>query len=216
MWERLRDIFLISPQGTQLSDKVLGVDFRLRLPGPRAEIFLEGLLTDFNEKFDHFSSLIVNTSVWVAGTRFVGLDSQGRLDLWVEVHRAGIIPHTHGQFTSGLTLDDRLIGDPLGPLATGWEVGGTWHGPNQTMSFSWNWERYSGDVFRSRGRFDWDRVADNPDEIRVRFDAAWNRGMGLTGIQTALRVGFEHVARFDFTDSNRGNVILQARVGYHW
>lgn len=214
--ERLKDIFLISPQGKELSDKVLGVDFRLTLPGPRMEIFLEGLVTDLNEKLDNLSTIVVNEAVWVGGARFVGLGPQGRINLWMEGRRAGIVPHTHHQFTSGLTLDDRLIGDPLGPLATGWEVGGTLHEPNQTMSFSWNWERYSGDLFRRRGLDNWERVADNPDEIRVRFEADWSRGMGLAGVNTGVRLVYEHVTRFNFTDANRNNLLLHVRVAYRW
>jgi hypothetical protein len=214
-WERFKDVFLISPQGKELSDKALGIDFRLTLPGPRMEIFLEGQVTDLNEKLDHLWSILVNEGVWVGGAKFVGLGTEGRIDLWLEGHRAGVIPHTHHQFTSGLTLDNRLLGDPLGPMATGWEVGGTWRGSDQAISFHGNWELYRGDVFRRVG-LGWERVADNPDEIRVRVQADWSRGMGMTGVNTTVRLGYEHVTRFNFTDENRSNLMAQVQVAYRW
>ena len=180
------------------------------------EIFLEGLVTDLNEKLDNFSTVIVDEGSWTGGARFIGLGPQGRVDLWLEGHRAGIRPHTHHQFTSGLTLDDRVIGDPLGPMATGWEVGAAWQGFDQSVSLNWNWERYRGDEFRRAGLLDWERIADNPDEIRVRFQADWIRGMGVTGVNTTVRLGYEHVTRFNFTDENRSNLMAQVKVGYSW
>ncbi|MCH6548150.1 MAG: hypothetical protein IH798_06860, partial [Gemmatimonadetes bacterium] len=75
---------------------------------------------------------------------------------------------------------------------------------------------YSGDVFRRRGLLDWDRVADNPDEIRIRFEADWSRGMGLTGVNTGVRLAYEHVTRFDFTGANRNNLLFHVRVAYRW
>lgn len=89
------------------------------------------------------------------------------------------------------------------------------------------WERYAGDEYsenpQSR-RFA--RVADNPDEIRLRTTLEWTRrparagaGVGTvvrTGVRTTLRLGYEQVTRFDFTDRNRSNLLAQVAVGYAW
>jgi hypothetical protein len=147
-----------------------------------------------------------------------GLGTQGRLDLWLEGRRTGVRPYTHHQFSSGLTLDRRVLGDPMGPLATGWQMGVDWNGAQQTLSVMGAWERYSGDDYcrcLSDG-FVWDREADNPDEIRLRTMVTWTRSPAETPVRTILRLGHERVTRFDFTDRNRSNFMAQFRVGYVW
>ena len=49
----------------------------------------------------HIEQLWEDT-VWIWGLRLPGLGGEGRLDLHTEIHRVGVVPYTHGQFTSGL------------------------------------------------------------------------------------------------------------------
>jgi hypothetical protein len=64
--------------------------------------------------------------------------------------------------------------------------------------------------------FDWQRLADNPDEIRLRTIVEWTRFPAVTGFQTTLRLGYEHVSLFDFTEADRSNVLVQLEAGYVW
>ncbi len=64
--------------------------------------------------------------------------------------------------------------------------------------------------------FDWQRLADNPDEIRLRTIVEWTRFPTATGFQTTLRLGYEHVSLFDFTEADRSNVLVQLEAGYVW
>ena len=119
-----------------------------------------------------------------------------------------------------MTLDRRVMGTPPGPLAAG--VTGTleWTGARQTVGMAWAWERYSGDQYAKPGPNPADqklvRVADNPDEVRVRTTLDWTRRPALSSLRTTVRLGYEHVTRFDFTERNRSNFLAQVSAGYVW
>ncbi|MBT5697309.1 MAG: hypothetical protein HOI62_12000 [Gemmatimonadales bacterium] len=95
-----------------------------------------------------------------------------------------------------------------------------WNATDDQLSFSGAWERYRGDEYRNNGlsgkRFRWDLWSDNPDEIRVRFAGQWLRRPNAAGFYTQLRVGYERVTRFAFTDDGRSNAMVQAKVGWIW
>jgi len=61
---------------------------------------------------------------------------------------------------------------------------------------------------------DWTLLADNPDEIRKRITAEWTRFPDHTGLRTTLRLGYEHVTRFNFTEENRSNFLVQFKLDY--
>ena len=90
---------------------MLGADIRLTIPSIRSELYLNGFTTDDRSRFRQAAGGLWEDAVWVAGFRASGMGAQGRVALWGEVRHAGATPHNHGQFTSGLTLDRRVIGD---------------------------------------------------------------------------------------------------------
>ena len=218
---RLKDayLFFLSSRA-QISDREFGADIRLTFPSIRSELYLNGFTTDDRGHFQQPAGGLWEDAVWVAGFRASGMGAQGRVALWGEVRHAGATPHTHHQFTSGLTLDRRVIGDFMGPLATGFQGGVDWRGQRDRVFGLAAWERYSGDDWLlerdDRQQADWLRLADNPDEIRLRTIVEWTRFPAVTGFQTTVRLGYEHVTRFSFTEADRSNVLVQLRVGYVW
>lgn len=81
------------------------------------------------------------------------------------------------------------------------------------------WERYSGDTYENAlgpDRVRWVRTSDEPDETRVRAMVEWLRRPAPTGLHTRLRLGWEGVTRFDFTDADRSNLMGQVAVEYRW
>jgi len=226
--QRIRDILGFLPRRPfynfdsvgQISDKALSLDARLNVPSRGLELYAEVLTTDDHDLLAGWREALWNDAAWVWGGGLVGLGPEGRLDARIEASRAGVRPYTHHQFTSGMTLDRRVMGTPLGPLAAG--VTGTleWNGAHQTVGMAWAWERYSGDQYAKPGPDPEDqqlvRVADNPDEVRLRTALDWTRQSALGGLRTTVRLGYEHVTRFDFTDRNRSNFLAQASVGYVW
>ena len=222
---RLKDAYLFFlTSRAQISDRVLGADVRLTIPSIRSELYLNGFTTDDRGHFQQPAGGLWEDAVWVAGFRASGMGAQGRVAAWGEVRHTGAFPHTHGQYTSGLTLDRRVIGDFMGPLATGFQSGVDWRGQRDRVLGHAAWERYSGDDWlvgpidpeqRDLG-WDWQRLADNPDEIRLRMIVEWTRFPAVTGLQTTLRLGYEHVSRFNFTEADRSNVLVQVEAGYVW
>ena len=223
-FQRFKDayLFFLSSRA-QISDRVLGADVRLTVPSIRSEFYLNGFTTDDRGHFQQPAGGLWEDAVWVAGFRASGMGAQGRVALWGQARHVGANPHTHHQFTSGLTLDRRVIGDFMGPLATGFQGGVDWTGQRDRIRGLAAWERYSGDEWwvgrldpQDHLTTDWQRHADNPDEVRLRTIVEWTRFPAGTGFQTTLRLGYEHVSRFNFTEADRSNVLVQLEAGYVW
>ncbi len=207
------------PPDPQIGDKLMGVDARLTLPGPQVTLFAEVITTDDHDLFfKRPRESFWTEAAWAVGIRRYGLGTDGRLDLWTEAGHVGVRTYTHHQITSGITLDRRVLGSPLGPLSAGVVGGLDWNGPADRVSVAGAWERYQGDTYAVMRDPDWRwaRVEDNPDEIRVRATLDWARKPAVTGLRTTVRLGYEHVTRFDFTDRNRSNLLAQVGVGWVW
>lgn len=214
--DRLRDIFLIMPAGAEISDKILSVDIVLTFPGSGIELFVSALSTDPDYLLsDRLAETWWDEAIWVSGLKWSGLGPEGRIDLWIEGRHSGLRPHTHHQFRSGLTFDDRVLGDPLGPLASSWQSGIAWTSTRNVYQFELFRETYSGDDWENKGTpFEWVRVSDNSDEIRLRFSADWTRNHLPSPIRTFVRLGYEQVTRFDYTNIDRWNYLAQ--IGFAW
>ncbi len=225
--ERLSDIFLFwNPVGRDVyvSDKVIGADVRVTLPAIGLELYANGLTTDDRGHFQQPANGLWEDAIWLVGARGGGLGVDGRLDVWAEWRHSGAEAQAHYQFSSGLTLDDRVIGDALGPHASSVQGGIDWTGPESRISVGGFWECFSGDDMflgdrlgdQSFSDYTWVTLADNPDEIRKRITAEWTRFPDHTGLRTTLRLGYEHVTRFNFTEQNRSNFLVQFKLDYLW
>ena len=214
--DRLRDIFLVMPAGAEISDKILSADMVLTFPNSGIELFASALSTDPDYQLSYrIAESWWDEAIWVTGLRWSGLGPDGRVDTWIEGHHAGVRPHTHHQFQDGLTVDGRVLGDPLGPLASSWQSGIAWTGTENILQVELFREVYSGDDWENEGTpFQWVRVKDSPDEIRFRIITNWTRNHETSNLQTAVQLGYEHVTRFDFTDVNRSNYMAQ--VQFTW
>lgn len=212
-----RPFYFLPGRGVK-SDKLAALDARLTLPDPGLELFVELLTTDDHDVFRAPRQALWHDAAWTAGARAWALGAEGRWDVWAEGSRVGLLPYTHHEFTSGLTLDRRVLGSPLGPLGTGIVGGVDRVGGRGTVSVAGAWERYSGDTYRNPddGRSWRFRVADNPDEIRVRGTLGWAGHAGPPGLATSVRLGWERVTRFALGASSRSNTMAQVRVTYTW
>jgi len=214
--DRLRDIFLVMPAGAEISDKILSADMVLTFPNSGIELFASALSTDPDYQLSYrLAESWWDEAIWSTGLKWSGLGPDGRFDTWIEGHHAGVRPHTHHQFKNGLTVDGRVFGDPLGPLSNSWQSGIAWTGTEDILQVELFREVYSGDDWENEGTpFRWVRVKDNPDEIRFRIITNWTRTHKASELQTSVRLGYERVTRFDFTDVNRSNYMAQ--VQFTW
>jgi hypothetical protein len=219
--QRLQDIFLIYPQGAMISDKVIGAGAALSLPSAGARLYFDVLTTDDHNLFTaETGEALGSEAVWIGGARVTGLGRDARVDLWAEGRRSGVRPHTHHQFTTGLTLDRRVIGDALGPLARSVAGGMGWRGSLHSLAVGAAWERYSNGDFYEQipddGVFAWERTRDAPDETRERLTFDWRHEPGPARVGVGARLALERATTFDFRPTRRSNAMLQLRLDYRW
>jgi hypothetical protein len=106
------------------SDKVLGLDGRLRVGGPRGVVLTgELLIDDFDvhrlpQLFTGYGSQTFNVIV----PRFIS----SLLSLKLSAKHMGILTYTHAELTNGMTTRGRLLGDELGPDAKAFGAQLTW------------------------------------------------------------------------------------------
>ena len=217
-YQRLEEIFLVlRSQAWQVTDRVAGAELRLSLPQTRSALYANFLTTDDRYHFTMRAGGYWEDAVWIGGFEQVGLGSEGRLDLRLEGRHTGPIAHSHGQFTSGMTEDRRTIGDAMGPNSEGLALTGTWNGRQSRVTVEAAMERYTIDMyetFKSPSRRlswdeDWRLVVDKPDELRRRLMVSWLIYRGWRGYQTSVRVGYEHIQRFNWIDGTRHGAVME-------
>ena len=206
-----------------LGDHFVGFEARLTLPGSGAEAYLElGSTEDSGMFVTHRTSSLWDHAAWLAGLRWRGLGDDGRLDLWTEAAHNGPGPYSHVAITSGLTLDRRNLGSPLGPSAASFQGGATWNGTLVRLSVSGAWEYYSADQYIMSGDTDFGGgvyvlASKHPGETRRRLTGEWVREPTRPGLPTAnVRIGFEQVARFNFIEASRAHFLIQAGFAWSW
>lgn len=221
--ERIHDFFLFWTDGgtLEISDKVVGVDIRVLIPALRTTVNANFLTTDDRGRFTQPAGGYWEDAVWQVGGDVTGLGADGRSDFAIEWTHAGPRAHTHGQYSSGVTLDRRILGSALGPNSTGLTGRWTWTARASRTRVTGAWERYSGDDYHwalipggGPWDYDWFKDGDNPDEIRVRIQSEYLRYQGWRGLETSFRIGYERVTRFNFGNAGRNGVVGEVVLRY--
>jgi hypothetical protein len=209
---------LILHRVTQYSNKVVAVDIRYALPGLRGlQFYAEGAFDDFDLR--RARSVFTEDAGYVWGLSESCFAECGPVRASVEYHVTGVRYYTHGQYTTGFTVDSTFIGDQLGPRAKAaygsldvdrrrYSVGGT-------LAY----EDRSGNLYGS--------VSTTPDDSDFRFiingrrpaERRW-RAMGSTTIggindqiAYSMKVGAERVENFGFVKAAwRTNWLAQLGV----
>ena len=60
----------------------------------------------------------------------------------------------------------------------------------------------------------WIRTVNMPDEQRARVTGEWHVDGGVNRIATTVRIGYEHVTRWNFTSATRSSVLGQIKLEY--
>ena len=203
----------------ELSDKAGGGDLHVTVPSIRTHFFGNFIATDLRANGQQARRAFWQDVIWAFGARTYGLGGDERLDVWADAKSAGPLPHTHHQYTSGLTLDGRVLGDPLGPNARSVSAGVTWTATEWRVEASATQERYSADEWVLAGAFDgdtrpwvWTKTSERPSEIRRRVTVDWTRAPEQAGVAVAVRLAYERVVNFAFTGRSRHNFAVRMRV----
>lgn len=221
-WERIADHLLLidwvfnGGETLFFSNKTSAIGLRFRAPPLRSsQFFLEFTLED---RAHNLRRLFWQDAAWLVGAWVPRLNRSGLLDLRLELHHGGVRLHRHGQFTSGRTLDRRLLGmggpDTNGGLVElGVDDGG------RRLSFQLAAENRSSDVWTIRFRDDrgidvFAKTDNLPDELYLRGIAAINL-FGTDGRELRIGAGVERVSDSLFEDGSvrfGGLVEVSARL----
>ncbi|MDX1647382.1 MAG: capsule assembly Wzi family protein [Longimicrobiales bacterium] len=220
-WERIADHLLLvdwifnGGETFLFSNKGTSVGLRVRAPPLRhAQLFAELTLED---KAHDLQRLFWQDAAWHVGAWVPRLDASGLVDLRVELHHGGVRFHRHGQFTSGRTLDRRILG--MGDAASDGgfvEVGVFRRRLRAALRFGV--ENRSADGWRTIPRPDGgievlDKIEDGPDELYLRSVVSLRTHLD-GGADVMLTVGGQRVSDSRFIDGAiRWDSLLELGLG---
>jgi hypothetical protein len=204
-FERLVDLFpvidALAPQHADLlfSNKLAGGNLRLRFPELSGlDFYYELQIDDFDGR--RLRSSLVDDAAHLLGLRLPLLVGDGQLVWRGEWHRTSLRLYEHGQFLSGSTYRERILGNPLGPHAAAGFLSAEWQ-PSPLMRFGLTAvdERRDPAQYtvttsgpRDRG-FTFVRISDDPDFRRRRAVATLERV--LAGASVRFTLGYNRAWR---------------------
>jgi hypothetical protein len=212
------DPLFIGQRDIEISNKFAGMDLRVRFPSARGlEWYVDGLLDDFDHR--RVWGSFRDDAGWITGISLPRLTDDGRLQLAAEVHRTGLRYYQHVQFTSGVTFDDRIIGNALGSkghaayLRLSLDQGAT-----SSLTLDGAYEHRSNDHYRTEwideaeNRWRFVKVETRPRETRTRVALRWNGELSPAQPRMLVELGYERVGNFAFA-AGRGRNNVLGRVG---
>ena len=185
------------------SDRYAGLDARRRFAGLRGfELFGELLMNDFDVR--RLGSVLWEDAGHVFGFVVPNIGSSEAWTLRSEFHHTGIRYYEHAQYTSGQTVRQVLIGDPLGPNALGsyLELRRDLD-PRRSISFQSAWEWRSDDQYigfqKPGGSIGFQRTQVLPKETRLRGILTFASQSPLEGFGGIAQVGLERTTNVNFS-----------------
>lgn len=200
----------------QFSDHYAGVDGRLRLAPLQGAFFWEVLLNDFDVR--RLTSVLWEDAGHVVGLEMSQLADDGRLGASVEYHHTGIRYYEHHQFTSGQTIHQTLMGDPLGPDAQGLYANLDWRiAVRRRASIQLAIERRSHDEYEllPEPNFGFRRTIARLKEWQGRVMGTWELLPYVGRVGGLMQLGYARTRNFDFVDGRTQNGVL-ARVAVQY
>jgi hypothetical protein len=176
----------------QFSNKLAGGNLRLRFPELSGlDFYYELQIDDFDAR--RLRSSFVDDAGHLLGARLPLLVGGGQLTWRAEWHRTSLRLYEHGQFRSGVTYRERLIGNPLGPNAKAGYLSAVWQSsPLNTFALTLADEWRDPTPYtvittspRDRG-FRFIRGPDEPQYRRNRATASFERAIGGAAVRLAL------------------------------
>jgi hypothetical protein len=172
-----------------------------RIPKFRGlEIYSEVQFADFSTNLE---TLFVDDTSYLAGAYLPRLNFSGTLDLRVEYRRLAPRYARSPIFTDGMTEDNRLLGDPLGPDA--WAVSlQTFYEMNSQnwFSFSFQFSRRHQDFYRHLQDGSVVQILDGADQNRFLCGLAWKHWF-RSNLEGHIGVGFGHVQNPNFVSGTQ-------------
>ena len=211
--KRVKAEFAFNPEtaGQDISNKQGGFEMRFRIPPLRGtELYLETAFEDrHNNMFSH--SQWVDDAAYVGGLYLPRLSNTGNVDLRLEYHYTGPRFYRHGDFRSGMTLNQFIIGDNLGPNAQGayailnWDIN-----DRNIVTPELAFESRSNDTWAADNTKDFNlvKIASFPSENRYRLGTTWFHRFASFPLDVKLKGAYERVYNFNFVSGSDRNNFL--------
>ena len=211
---------LHSKNRDQFSNKIAGMDGRLRIPEwSGLQLYAEAQLDDADPR--RWWSTFWQDGGHVDGFSFSHLGAADAWSLGGEFHHTGLRFYEHQPYTSGIAFNRTLIGDPLGPqgnagyLRLTRDDGGT-----SAFSLDGAIERRGGNVIGTAVQgvsphetdFHFVVLETKPMEWRHRVMGTWEY-CPVAKWRASVQAGYERVHNFDFVyAANRNNFLASATL----
>jgi len=199
--DRIPVIDAIAPQHAdlQMSNKLAGGNLRLRFPELSGlDFYYELQIDDFDAR--RLRSSLVDDAGHLLGLRLPLLVRGGELTWRAEWHHTSLRLYEHSQFRSGVTYHDHIIGNPLGPNASGAYLSVAWRPSSATQLALQLAEETRDPSFyattSANGRdvgFRFVRLSDDPDIRRRRGLLSLERPLAFGAI--SIEAGYNHTWR---------------------
>lgn len=179
-------------------------EFRVTIPQFRGtSIYYEAYIEDSIVRAFRLSDNLLNQLAFTVGWYTPRLTSNGDYGIRLEYHHIPPLAYRHSKWSSGYTLNQRLIGDPLGPTADGVYATLYWRPrPNILANVQVAYEDYDSSTYftQTNASGGGDKILKDvakPHERRLRMLADLNYpGKKRCGIR--LSAGYEYINNWDF------------------
>jgi hypothetical protein len=189
------------------SNKIAGIDARLRFPDVGGlSLYWDGEIDDFEPS--RLPKLLWEDGAHLFGARFDALGPDGTVALDVHFRHTGIRLFEHAQFTSGITYQRMVLGDPLGPNAHATAASLAWRPhPGTELALGAALESRDASLYRSvvddpttNANFHFVLDTPRPVERRGRLELSARRP-AMRDVDLSLRVGADRVTNEGFVSS---------------
>jgi hypothetical protein len=198
------------------SDKLLGVDGRLRLAP------LGGLLVTGEVLIDDFDVHRIPQLFGGYGSSIVGLTFpvlvKPEWSLKLTAKHMGILTYTHGVLTSGITTRERLLGEPLGPDAKEFGAEVRWMPVPSVRLGVGGWSAQLSDADytsfyadAAQTQFVVRKTASRPNELRDRMLASLEV-QSDEALALVIRGGAERIRNADFLGDRRKSYVVDVAL----
>ncbi|HEY0779100.1 MAG TPA: capsule assembly Wzi family protein, partial [Gemmatirosa sp.] len=189
----------------QESNKIAPVDVRVRIPALRsATAYWELSLDDFDAR--RLRSVLWQDAGHLFGLSLPRLRDDGALALDAFYQHTSLRLYEHGQFQSGITYRERIIGSPLGPNGESLTGALAWRAaPTRTVRLVLSGERRDPSPYATttvngtpNGALKFVQIGQAPVEGRVRAQVALEQGPAGRGTSVTGRLGADRVTNENF------------------
>lgn len=217
-WDPITEFFFVRTGGIHrgsrnAADHRAGLNFRYTVPSWRyTSLYYEGIFEDLGRR--NVWANFADVSGHIFGLDIPRMNAEGSLRGQFEYRFIPSILYRHGRFTDGYTLNDQLLGDPLGPNAQSVSA-------SLRMRFSPSLQGTLRSAFEWRDSDTFTQTRSNqggsnrvisiyngPTEFRARAIASMTKHMH-SRMRVITRGGYEHVWNHRFVNGRqRSNFML--------